>query len=55
MAKWYGWAGWVLKVDLTTGSIEKEFLDWQFALKYLGGTRLRHPYLYDNVGPETDA
>ncbi|MFC1956051.1 aldehyde ferredoxin oxidoreductase family protein [Chloroflexota bacterium] len=49
-----GWAGKVLNVDLTTGEIEKEPLDREWAIKYIGGSCFGARILYDKVGPEVD-
>ena len=54
MAEWYGWAGAVLDVDLSTGKISREPLSKEMAVKYVGGRGLAARILYDNVGPETD-
>ncbi|MEE8471334.1 MAG: aldehyde ferredoxin oxidoreductase N-terminal domain-containing protein, partial [Dehalococcoidia bacterium] len=54
MAEWYGWAGTILDVDLSTGRITKEPLSREMAVKYIGGRGLAARILYDEVGPETD-
>ena len=50
----YGWAGKILNVDLTTGKIETEALDKDWAKKYIGGNGFGARILYDEVGPEVD-
>jgi aldehyde:ferredoxin oxidoreductase len=54
MNDWYGWAGMILDVDLTTGTIERQPLGRKFALDHLGGLGFGMRTLYDEVGPETD-
>jgi len=55
MAEWFGWAGTVLDVNLTTGEINKVSLDTDFARGYLGGRGFGTRWLYDSVPPEVDA
>ena len=43
---WYGYAGKVLKVDLTEGKVETEELDRKIAQKFMGGRGLGMKYLY---------
>ncbi len=50
----YGWAGTVLNVDLTRGSINKEQLSPEFAEKYLGGKGFNSARLFDLVSPGVD-
>jgi len=47
----YGYAGSILKVDLTSGIISEEKLDEATLRRYLGGTGLGAKYLYENVPP----
>jgi len=54
MAKWDGWAGTILDVDLSTGKIEKLPLDRDRAIKHLGGLGFGTRTLFDEVGPEVD-
>ena len=54
MAEWYGWAGTILDVDLSTGKITREPISKEMAVKYIGGRGLAARILYDEVGPETD-
>jgi len=51
----YGWMGTILKVNLSSGKIEKEPLSDSLRLDYLGGRGINSRLLYDNVGTETDA
>jgi aldehyde:ferredoxin oxidoreductase len=55
MAEWFGWAGTVLDVNLTTGEINKVPLDPDFAGRYLGGRGFGTRWLYDAVPPAVDA
>jgi aldehyde:ferredoxin oxidoreductase len=49
MDRFYGYAGKLLRVDLTKEKISDEKLDPETARKYLGGTGLGAKYLYDEV------
>jgi aldehyde:ferredoxin oxidoreductase len=51
----YGYAGQILKIDLSTEKIVKENLDAGTTGKYVGGIGLSARLLYDNVRPNTDA
>ena len=55
MARFYGWAGTVLNIDLTASKIEKEPLDRSFAKKYLGASGFNSAKLFELVRPEVDA
>jgi aldehyde:ferredoxin oxidoreductase len=46
-----GYAGKLLRVDLSLGRITEEFPDAQTLRKYIGGTPLGAKYLYDEVPP----
>jgi len=50
----YGWAGWVLRVNLSTGKIEKNPLSEELSLKYLGGRGVNSRILYKEVKPGVD-
>ncbi|MBT3366032.1 MAG: aldehyde ferredoxin oxidoreductase family protein [Nitrospina sp.] len=50
----YGWAGTVLRVDLSTGSISREPLSEKLRLDYLGGRGINSRILYDEVKAGTD-
>ncbi len=52
MAKWGGYTGKILRVDLSTETITDDTLDEATARKYLGGTGLGAKILYDEVPPE---
>jgi aldehyde:ferredoxin oxidoreductase len=49
MERLYGYAGKLLRVDLTSERITDEILDEETARKYLGGTGIGAKYLYDEV------
>jgi len=51
----YGWMGTILRVDLTSGKIEKEPLSDRLRLNYIGGRGINSRILYDSVGPDVDA
>jgi aldehyde:ferredoxin oxidoreductase len=51
----YGWMGTILRVDLTSGKIDKEPLSDWLRLNYLGGRGINSRVLYDSVGSEIDA
>lgn len=50
-----GWMGTVLRVDLSSGRIEKEPLSPQLAANYVGGRGLATKLLYDELKIECDA
>ena len=50
----YGWMGTILRVDLSSGKIEKEPLGEDLRLNYIGGRGINSRLLYDSVGPETE-
>src|SRR5512136_2785246 len=53
MAKKKGsYAGKILRADLSTGKIEKQDLDLDFAHKYIGGRGFGSRVLYNEVPPE---
>lgn len=51
----YGWAGTVLNIDLTSGSVLKEALTANFARKYLGASGFNSIRLFELVGSEVEA
>ncbi|HEX75231.1 MAG TPA: hypothetical protein G4O12_01470 [Dehalococcoidia bacterium] len=51
---YYGYAGTILCVDLTSREIEREPLDIQVATKFLGGMGLQLKQLYELLNPNTD-
>jgi len=48
----YGWAGTILRVDLTEGVIKKQPLELEFAKAFLGGRGFNAKILYDEFDPE---
>ncbi|MHA1247763.1 MAG: aldehyde ferredoxin oxidoreductase family protein [Candidatus Thorarchaeota archaeon] len=52
--EWYGWAGTILRVDLTKGTIKKVPLDKDLAYNYVGGRGFNSKILFDEVKPGTD-
>lgn len=48
----YGWAGTILRVDLTTKEIKKESLRLEFAKAFLGGRGFNAKIIYDEFDPE---
>ena len=48
----YGWMGTILRVDLTSGKIEREPLSEKLRLNFIGGRGINSRILYNNVGPE---
>ena len=54
MANWFGWAGNILRVDLSSGKISREPLTEDLAYHYIGGRGINSKILYDETGPETD-
>src|SRR5512137_1057316 len=49
-----GYAGKILRVDLSKERITAENLDEDLAKKFIGGSGLGTKILYDETGPETD-
>lgn len=41
----------VLRIDLTSGRIDQEQIDWATTRKYVGGTGIGTKFLYEEVGP----
>lgn len=50
-----GWMGMILRVDLTSGKIEKEPLSKELGFNYAGGRGINVRLLYDEVKPGIDA
>lgn len=50
-----GYAGNILYVDLTSGSIRKEPLDAEMARAYIGGAGINNRLAYDLIHPDADA
>lgn len=55
MSAWYGYAGKVLKIDLTERKVEVEELDREIAQKFMGSRGVGMKYLYDAMDPAVDA
>ena len=51
---YYGYAGGILYVDLTSGQIRTDPLDMAMADKFLGGCGIGERLLYDLLEPGTD-
>lgn len=49
------WAGKILRVNLTTGEVEPEPLNMEWARDYLGQRGLASKYLYEEIDPACDA
>src|SRR6058998_1153772 len=49
-----GWAGRILRVNLTTGEIRVEPTNMDWAREYIGGRGLAARYLYDAMDPKAD-
>jgi len=54
MAKWYGWRGTILRVDLSAAKITKEPLSEELVSNFIGGRGVNSKILYDETGPQTD-
>lgn len=52
--EYYGYAGNILYVDLTTGEIRKEPLDLELAKRFVGGWGINFKLAYDLMKPGTD-
>ncbi|MCG8375997.1 MAG: hypothetical protein MI702_05905, partial [Chlorobiales bacterium] len=50
----YGWAGRLLRVDLTTRTARTEEIPQKILTGYIGGRGFTARYLYDEVSPGTD-
>jgi aldehyde:ferredoxin oxidoreductase len=50
----FGYAGRLLRVNLTNGNISEEILDRQILHDYIGGTGLGVRFMYEEVSPATD-
>jgi aldehyde:ferredoxin oxidoreductase len=51
----YGYAGKILRVDLSRGEVKKDALSLNMADKYIGGRGFVARMLYDEVPPQADA
>ncbi|WP_432738285.1 aldehyde ferredoxin oxidoreductase family protein [Maridesulfovibrio sp. FT414] len=45
----HGWAGWILRVDLETGTIVRQTLDPEIARKFIGGRGLNSYTLFNEI------
>ena len=52
--RYKGYAGRVIRIDLTAGHVSVKELDEGFARQYIGGTGFAARILWDEVGPEVD-
>ena len=50
----HGWAGKILRVDLSKKKITKQDLPMDWATQFLGSAGINAKILYDEVGPEVD-
>jgi aldehyde:ferredoxin oxidoreductase len=48
------WAGKILRVNLTNGTVKSEPLNMQWAREYIGSRGLGSKYLVDEVDPKVD-
>jgi len=48
------WAGKILRVDLTAGTVKSEPLNMQWAREYLGSRGLATKYLVEEIDPKVD-
>ena len=48
----YGWAGTLLRVDLSSGTIEREPLEEKLCNLFVGGRGISAKILFDEVPPE---
>jgi len=55
MSNYYGYQGTVLRVDLTAGTVKKEQLNLDDAVKFLGGRGLGTKMLIDEIDANVDA
>lgn len=55
MSKWYGWAGTILRVDLTTNKVVKVPLDKELAKGFIGGRGVNSKMLFDGTEAGIDA
>ena len=52
--EYFGYAGHILHVDLTTGELEKWRLDLKLASEFIGSCGLNGRLAYDLIDPEKD-
>ena len=53
--QWFGYAGKILFVDLSSGKIEEKPLERTDAELYLGGLGINNKFAYDLIEPGADA
>ena len=51
---WYGWAGSILHIDLTDGTIERKLLLRERVMQFVGGRGMNMRMLFDELKPGTD-
>ena len=51
---WYGWAGSILYIDLTDGTIERKPLPRERVMQFVGGRGMNMRMLFDELKPGTD-
>lgn len=54
MPKWSGYAGAILRIDLTKGNVKKQPLDRDMVKKFVGGRGINSKILYDETKPGMD-
>jgi len=50
----YGWAGTILRVDLSSGTMERQPLEENLCNHFVGGRGISAKILFDEVGPEIE-
>jgi aldehyde:ferredoxin oxidoreductase len=54
MKEFFGYAGKILRIDLTKGATAPEALTEEFLKDYIGGAAMGIKYIYDEVDPKAD-
>jgi len=54
MRDWFGWAGKILRVNLTKRTVNIEYLPENLARNFIGCRGINVKILYDEVGPEVE-
>ena len=54
MPEWYGWAGTILRVNLTDKTVKKEPLPEYLATQFIGGRGFNSKILFDHLRPGVD-
>lgn len=52
--EYYGYAGKILHIDLSSGDVRREPLDIELAKKFVGGSGIGFRLIYDLLKPDTD-